>query len=109
MNKLKATPTLLSACAVLLALNLVRGEPWAFGQVAQSGPESATLVTGSVHGTNVYRFWSDGTVDVSVVEHDVRLIRVNPNAGQTIRHTFILPHGPTQVIPPPTARPVSRP
>ena len=80
MTGKKLTHTLLSACAVLLALNLVRGEPWAVGQVAQVGPAMPSVVAAGVHqviyttgvghrATRVYRVWSDGSIDETLVEH----------------------------------------
>ena len=67
---------MLAVVAVMLGLNLiVRGSPTA---VAAPPVPEPTVVAGAVTPTSqvstatwVYRFWSDGTVDISRVGHNV--------------------------------------
>ena len=72
MNRQRAIVALLTVFCVLLALNLLKGEPEA---QAQHGPPDTlfaepTVIAGAVDPggelDRIYRFWTDGTVDVSV-------------------------------------------
>ena len=96
MTRDRVIVAMLGAVAVLLALNLLRGEPEA---QAQQGPPSAapTVVGGDVTGAGgvdrIYQFWSDGTVDVSVrfyPDSAACETRGGPQGGMC---------GPVQVIP----------
>ena len=87
--------TVLAVVAVLLGFNLiVRGSPEAMARVA-TGPVQPTVVAGERHlaGQNldrIWRWWSDGTVDASMVFTQF---------GQNC--SIPLNCGPTQVIPVP--------
>lgn len=70
MNRGQRTiATLLAVVAVMLTLNLIVKESPAAGQ-AQAAPVQPTVVDGFAFlyggAREVYRFWSDGTVDYTV-------------------------------------------
>ncbi len=78
MNRQRLIVPVLGAIAILLALNLVKGEPEAQAQHGSSSDflsalptvvAGSTVKVGSVTD-RLYRFWSDGTVDVSVRHFD---------------------------------------
>ena len=88
--------TLLVIIAVLLALNmLVRGSPSAEAQMT-SGP-TPTVVSGEVHSSSnvryIYRFWSDGSVDLTDV-----FLTLNPDNTPCRMVNQICP--PLDIIPP---------
>ena len=94
--------TMLAVIAVLLGLNLlVLGSPPAEAQTTEEGPVTRRVVGGAVAIVNsdterVYRFWSDGSVDLTTVH-----LMVDPE--NTIGHVLeddLPPCGTTDVIPP---------
>ncbi len=73
MTRDRVIVAMLAVFCVLLALNLVKGEPEAQAQQGQPFAEP-TVVAGQTSLDNdpfplyrTWRWWSDGTVDVSVV------------------------------------------
>ena len=65
-NGQRIIAALLTVACVLLAANLMaNGTRAAHAQYGASEPRDPKVVTGALAGTKVFRFWSDGAVDVS--------------------------------------------
>ena len=75
----------MGAIAILLALNLLRGEPEAMGQSPPGLGEAPVVpVAMSVVGTRIYRMWSDGSVDSTLVQFSPSCIVANTCTDKVI-------------------------